>query len=121
MVVKVIGTVDDIEVVFKYNQVTGKWETTVPRDLDGTYVVDLWAFDEAGNRGYAATVLFTVDVERLHFCVELLKYKLKLATGKITLLAVNTKLQLVNAGIDYTMKPITTKYNLERGHDCALQ
>ena len=121
MVVKVVGTIDGRDVIFNQNQATGRWETIIPPDLDGTYVVDLWAYDEAGNRGYAATVLFTVDVERLHFCVELLKYKLKLATGKITLLAVNTKLQLVNAGIDYTMKPITTKYNLERGHDCALQ
>ena len=120
MVVKVIGTVDDIEVVFKYNQVTGKWETTVPRDLDGTYVVDLWAFDEAGNRGYYATVLFTVDPDSLHVVMELLKYRLRPICCGFSLSPVSPKPRLESLTANYTLRLVPTGYKLERGHDCVL-
>lgn len=103
MVARVVGTVDNREIVFSYNQTTGRWETAVPRDLDGTYVVDLWAYDEAGNASYAATVLFTVDMELLHFNMKMLKYRLHPGTCR------------------YGLNVVTPKYRLERGHDCGLQ
>lgn len=121
MVAKVVGTVDNMEIVFSFNQTTGRWETAVPRDLDGTYVVDLWAYDEAGNAGYAATVLFTVDVERLHFNVELLKYRLHPAMDKLELRQAESGLKLVSRESGYLLNDITQRYDLERGHECGLQ
>ncbi len=45
---KVIGKVDGREVI--YERSTGdKWTVTVPLDLDGMYVVEVTAYDEAGN------------------------------------------------------------------------
>ena len=120
MVVKVIGTVDDIEVVFKYNQATGKWETIVPRDLDGTYVVDLWAYDEAGNRGYAATVLFTVDTESLHITFKLLDYYLQPAATSYNLNFKPTSLAAVPVDNGYNLAFLPQEYYLERGHECGM-
>lgn len=77
MVVRLIGNVDGVPIVFYPTVIEGLWKTTVPLDLDGTYVLDLMAEDEAGNIGYYATALFTVDSAKLKISVVFLKYRLK--------------------------------------------
>lgn len=43
----------------------GRWEAAVPAAPDAVYVLELWAEDEAGNRGYFATVKYAFDTARL--------------------------------------------------------
>ena len=50
----------------------GWWETTVPMSAYGDYVVELWAKDDAGNVGYYATVLITVDLSGLQARIKVL-------------------------------------------------
>ena len=73
MVTRVWGHVDGAEVVFSPigNDV---WTCKVPRDLDGEYVVDLYAEDDSGNISYTATILFTVDAKHLTFSVKILNF-----------------------------------------------
>lgn len=68
MVVRLIGTVNGDEVIFKHAQ-GDVWETSVPSSLDGTYVVDMTAYDEAGNATYWAKYILTIDLASL--CVHL--------------------------------------------------
>ena len=48
MVTKVIGKVDGQEVIYERGE-GDKWIITVPLDLDGMYVVEVTAYDNAGN------------------------------------------------------------------------
>lgn len=68
MVAKVYGKCDGQTIMFHRNADTGRWETAVPFDKDGEYVVEIRAVDDCGNEGYYATLLFTVDTTKL--CVK---------------------------------------------------
>lgn len=59
MVVKVWGRVDGADVIFSCVQ-GDVWQVPVPLDLDGEYVVEIFAEDEAGNQSYMARLLYTV-------------------------------------------------------------
>ena len=71
MVTKVIGKVDGQEVI--YERAEGDlWNVTVPLDLDGMYVIEVTAYDEAGNITFCTKMLLIVDPETL--CVRLQPY-----------------------------------------------
>ncbi|EDR47648.1 Ig-like domain repeat protein [Dorea formicigenerans] len=60
MVTKVIGKVDGKEVVFEHAE-GDLWNTTVPLDLDGMYVVEVTAYDDAENVAFCTKILLIVD------------------------------------------------------------
>lgn len=72
MVAKVIGKVDGGEVIYEKGE-GEKWTVTVPSDLDGMYVVEVTAYDEAGNSAYCTKMLLIVDPATL--CVSLVPYE----------------------------------------------
>lgn len=60
MIVKVSGKIDGKEVIFERAE-GDRWNVTVPYDLDGMYVVELTAEDNAGNIAYCTNMLLIVD------------------------------------------------------------
>lgn len=68
MVVKVSGKIDGKEVIFERAE-GDRWNVTVPYDLDGMYVVELTAENDAGNVAYCTKMLLIVDPATL--CVKL--------------------------------------------------
>ena len=62
MVVRLEGKVDGHDVIFSKKE-GDLWETTVPFDVDGTYIVELTAYDEFGNIGHITKVLITFHLE----------------------------------------------------------
>lgn len=64
MVVRVYGSVNGVDITFTPIG-DDRWECAVPRVPSGEYVVDLYAEDEAGNIGYAATMLFIVNAKHI--------------------------------------------------------
>lgn len=72
MIARVWGEYDGKEIVFR-QQDGGLWKAVVPKDMDGEYVVAVWAEDEAGNQSYMATLLFAVDPASLRFKVSTLE------------------------------------------------
>lgn len=71
MVIKLEGVVDSVPVVFTRRD-GDWWETTVPKTLNGVYVVELTATDEAGNIAYTAKYILTIDITALR--VKLQRY-----------------------------------------------
>ena len=68
MVTRLTGTVNGAAVIFQ--RIHGdEWEATVPSTLNGVYVVDMTAYDDAGNATYWAKYILTVDLSAL--CVHL--------------------------------------------------
>lgn len=61
---KIIGKVDGSEIIFRKDS-SGLWSATVPKDMGGEYVVEIKAYDEAGNYAYSASMLFIVDPSTL--------------------------------------------------------
>ena len=64
MVVRVYGSANGVDIAFTPIG-DDRWECIVPRVPSGEYVVDLYAEDEAGNIGYAATMLFIVNAKHI--------------------------------------------------------
>lgn len=74
MVVKVIGKTDTFTVIF--DRIDEKrWNALVPANVAGEYIMDLFAYDDAGNVGYMATAMFTVDTSNLCFHLEIINYQ----------------------------------------------
>ncbi len=59
MVTKVFGEANGFEVIFTYKE-GNRWEITVPSNLEGEYVVEIFAEDEAGNTSYVCAMLFII-------------------------------------------------------------
>ena len=81
MVVRVYGSANGVDIVFTPIG-DDRWECAVPKFPSGEYVVDLYAEDEAGNVGYAVTVLFVVNAKHIVTKIEWLKIA---ANSNITL------------------------------------
>lgn len=60
MVVKVIGKADKFELVFEKTG-ENRWETIVPPDTWGEYVLEIYAHDDAGNVSYITKMLYLVS------------------------------------------------------------
>lgn len=65
MVHKVIGTVDGKEFSFEKSDREDIWVVNVPADTDGEYIVDVTAYDEAGNMAFCTKYLLIVNVKNL--------------------------------------------------------
>ena len=61
MVVMLKGTINGQDITLTRAQ-GDRWEAIVPASLDGAFVVDLTAIDEAGNVGYTAKYIITIDL-----------------------------------------------------------
>jgi len=68
MVVKLEGKVDGQDIIF-WKKEGDWWETTIPPSLNGIYIVELVATDEAGNQGFATKYILAIDFDSL--CVHL--------------------------------------------------
>lgn len=68
MVVWVEGIVNGDPVVFK-RVVGDQWEAQVPSSLNGIYIIEMKAYDDAGNMAYTARYLLAYDPANL--CVKL--------------------------------------------------
>ena len=72
MITNVWGKVNSSDIVFQRGE-NNKWTVTVPKDTQGTYVLELWASDNAGNVGYFATVEVTFDTSKLCVSVKIVE------------------------------------------------
>lgn len=64
MTVKLIGKINSEPVIFQWKE-GDRWEAIVPRIPSGVYVVELSAYDEAGNRTYVSQFLLSIDLTAL--------------------------------------------------------
>lgn len=81
VVIKLEGVVDSVPVVFTRRD-GDWWETTVPKTLNGVYVVELTATDEAGNIAYTAKYILTIDITALRVKLQRYPYSAKVRVGR---------------------------------------
>lgn len=74
MVVKLEGCVNGSDVIFTRKS-GDVWETSIPANLSGMYVVELTAYDDAGNKSFLAKYILTIDVDALTVSLELIDYQ----------------------------------------------
>lgn len=74
MVVKLTGVIEGNPVIFERKS-GDVWETTIPAKLNGIYVAELTAVDEAGNIAHCAKYIVTVDLSALCVHLELFPWK----------------------------------------------
>lgn len=75
-VAKMTGQIDGVAIVF-YQTESGEWAAVVPPDLYGEFVVEVTAWDEAGNTAYSTAMLFVIDTRDLSYRVIPLSYAYK--------------------------------------------
>lgn len=89
MVARVYGAIDNQAITFTYNEDTGRWDAAVPANLNnGTYLVALWAEDEAGNTSYITTALCTIDTSQMCVSVEIAESSIQLEVNESSLMVV---------------------------------
>lgn len=66
MVHKVYGKVGGKEIILNLSG-ENLWQAIVPAVMDGQYVVEIIAEDEAGNQSYIARMLYTISVGDIRF------------------------------------------------------
>lgn len=108
MITKVIGKVDGKEVVFERAE-GDLWNTTVPLDLDGMYVVEVTAYDDAENVAFCTKMLLIVDPATL--CARLVP--LDYVTEVIP-----EEYKAVVQADDYTVKAV---YPCHHGRGCCCE
>ena len=74
MVVRLTGTVNGDDVIFRRME-GDEWEATVPASLNGSYILDMTAYDEAGNTAYWARYIITVDLAALRVTLRVCPYR----------------------------------------------
>lgn len=60
MVDRVIGIADEFELIFERAE-GDCWTAVTPANVFGEYVMEIWAYDTAGNASYMATMLYMVS------------------------------------------------------------
>lgn len=59
MVRRVFGKANSQDIIFERKE-GGRWEVTVPSNLDGEYAVEVYAEDDAGNVAYVCSMVFII-------------------------------------------------------------
>lgn len=74
MVTRVVGKVNSVNVIFENDHSGGRWRAIVPPNLHGEYVIDVAAYDDAGNMAYTTKWLFILDANRTQAYIIPLRY-----------------------------------------------
>lgn len=68
MIVRVYGRANGAEIIFTRKE-GDLWQTEVPANLEGEYIVDLWAENDAGRTSYVCRALFAISGHKLKVTV----------------------------------------------------
>lgn len=74
MTVKLTGSVNGNDIILTYDSQGDRWFSIIPPSLNGIFIVDLTAWDEAGNMAYCTKYIITIDLEALYVRLELYPY-----------------------------------------------
>lgn len=74
MIKKVYGKANNLDITFTYNEQKGLYDAAIPRSVNGTYFLDLYAEDIAGNVTFMATALFEFDPSSFKCSLKIVDY-----------------------------------------------
>lgn len=74
MIRKVYGRANNLDITFTYNEQKELYDTAIPRSVNGTYFLDLYAEDIAGNVTFMATALFEFDPSSFKCSIKIIDY-----------------------------------------------
>lgn len=81
MVVRLEGKVQGNDVIF--NRIYGDdWEAVIPPSLNGAYIVELKAYDDAGNMAYTARYILIIDLTSIHAKIKIRKIETKIRLSR---------------------------------------
>lgn len=125
---KLTGKIEGQQVAFELVRQEGRtsvFSAEVPSNLDGEYVVELTAEDDAGNIAFICKYLVTIDLTNL--CVHLMPlqdyvlvdqdpgYELEDISGAYSMIDVNTEYDLQNVSPGYWLEPMYPECTLNLG------
>ena len=122
---KLTGKIEGQQVAFELIRQEGRtsvFTAEVPTNLDGEYVVELTAEDDAGNIAYICKYLVTIDLTNL--CVHLMPlqdYVLIDQSQGYELEDVSGVFDVINISIGYDLQNVSPGYWLEPMYpECTL-
>lgn len=80
MVRRVFGKANGAKIIFEHQE-GDWWCVTVPSNLQGEYIVDVYAEDEAGNVAYKCKMLFAICGHELQAYVLKTGYRAEMKEG----------------------------------------
>lgn len=122
---KLTGKIEGQQVAFELIRQEGRtfvFTAKVPANLDGEYVVELTAEDDAGNIAFVCKYLVTIDLTNL--CVHLMPlqdYVLIDQSSGYELEDVSGVVDMINVSIECDLRNVSPGYWLEPMYpECAL-
>lgn len=122
---KLTGKIEGQQVAFELIRQEGRtsvFSAEVPSNLDGEYVVELTAEDDAGNIAFVCKYLVTIDLTNL--CVHLMPlqdYVLIDQSQECELEDVSGVFDVINISIGYDLQNVSPGYWLEPMYpECTL-
>lgn len=74
MIRKVYGRANNLDIIFNLNEEKGLYDAAIPRSVNGTYFLDLYAEDIAGNVTFMATAIFEFDPSSFKCSLKIVDY-----------------------------------------------
>lgn len=87
---RVWGTIDGVDCIFRYNEDSGTWQVPFPATRRGMYTMLLYAEDFAGNEGFLAELVVTIDLRTLKATFTITKLGARFSMQDIQTLQVAT-------------------------------
>ena len=81
MVVKLTGSINGTEITLE-RESGDRWTAIIPSIPSGVYIVDLTAWDEAGNFAYVTKYIITIDLTAMCMRVRIEEYDALHDSGK---------------------------------------
>ena len=81
MVVKLTGSINGTEITLEWES-GDRWTAIIPSIPSGVYIVDLTAWDEAGNFAYVTKYIITIDLTAMCMRVRIEEYDALQDQGK---------------------------------------
>lgn len=116
-IVKMVGKVGGNAIIFSRDG-SGFWMAAVPKDINGEFIVEVIAFDEAGNEAYSSSMLFIVDASALsvkiiplQFAYKVLdsEYKEKLSLSDFVFYSSNSDFKFKKMPAKFTARVVSNR------------
>jgi hypothetical protein len=109
---KMVGAIDGNEIIFRKDS-SGFWTAAVPKDLSGEFIVEVIAYDDAGNQAYSSNMLFIVDPYQLGVQIMPLEYAYRVLDENFNKKSIVSEYAYYVTDSIYKFKELPAKYTFK--------
>lgn len=107
---KLVGYVDGVEVSFSFYP-PNTFKAIIPKRLNGKYIVELKAIDDAGNENGETSIYMYIDFQSMHFKILNEKYMFNIDENNTKFIEVENIYDSIECINEFSFKEIFNQYS----------